>query len=112
MTTLLLDVNGAIAIQCSGGGAGTYGTPAPRKVPPGAYRVQCDADCIVRDTPSQELRLGDGGNKLEVTVFAENPADVWFTAGELVVAARAAAAIVWLIPLVSYEEMRMRAAKC
>jgi hypothetical protein len=111
MTTLLLDVNGAIAIQCSGGGAGAYGTPAPRKIQPGAYRVQCDADCVLRDTPSQELRLGDGGNKLEVTVFGENPADVWITSGDIVVAARAAAAIVWLIPLVSYDEKRA-AARC
>lgn len=110
MTTLLLDVNGAIAIQCSGGGAGAYGTASARKIQPGAYRVQCDADCVIRDTPSQELRLGDGGNKLEVAVFAETPADVWVSGGEIVVAARAAAAIVWLIPLVSYDEKR--AAKC
>lgn len=106
MTTLLLDVNGAIAVQCSGGGAGAYGEASMRKVAPGAYRVQCDADCVIRDNPSDALRLGDAGNKIEVTVFAESPADVWLRAGDVIVAARAAAAIVWLIPLVSYDELR------
>jgi hypothetical protein len=112
VTTLLLDVNNALAIQCAGGGPGAYGAASVRKIQPGAYRVQCDADCVVRDTPSEELRLGDGGNKLEVTVFAENPADVWITGGDVVVAARAAAAVVWLIPLVSYEEKRAAARQC
>lgn len=114
MTTLLLDVNGAIAIQCAGGGAGAYGASETRDVEPGAYRVQCDADCVLRDSPTEELRLGDGGNKLEVPVFSKEPADVWVTRGKVTVAARAAAAVVWLIPLVDYEELqrRARASRC
>lgn len=109
MTTLLLDINGAVAVQCAGGAVGAYGAAQTRDIEPGAYRVQCDADCVVRDSPADTLRTGDGGNKMEVPVFAEQPADVWLTRGKVTVAARAAAAVVWLIPLVDFDELQRRA---
>lgn len=114
MTVLLLDVDGASPVELAAGLAGAYGAAQQRKISPGAYRVQCDVDIVLRDSTSETLRSGSGGNKLEVPIFGGTPADVWISSGNIVLAARGAAGVAWLIPLVDHDELkeRMRALRC
>lgn len=103
-TMLLLDIESMIPIECAAGAAGAYGAAVPLSIRPGPYLVRCDADVVVRVSASEELRTGAAGNKIEFPVSPSTPLPVLFRSGRVVVAARDAAAIVWLVPLVSIDE--------
>ncbi len=95
-----LDLDGAICFELDApGGAGAYGAVVSRALERGLYMVIVDSTVCVRDSDSQALRLGTGGNKLEVPFTVDNPMPIVVRTGNVVMAARDAAALVWFVPM-------------